>query len=58
MFKSVVKKRIIEESSPIGLIYDQELARANFSQSGPAISLSSQEASMLHLSMTFAVMFF
>ncbi|CAF3852425.1 unnamed protein product [Rotaria sp. Silwood1] len=44
MFKSVVKKRIKEESIAIGLIYDQELARANFSQAGLAVSLSSQEA--------------
>ncbi|CAF4225036.1 unnamed protein product, partial [Rotaria sordida] len=32
------------ESIAIGLIYDQELARANFSQAGLAVSLSSQEA--------------
>jgi len=39
-FKNVVKKRIIQESTPIGMILDQELAHANFSQSGLAVYLS------------------
>ena len=58
MFKSVVKKRIIEESISIGLIYDQELTRANFSQAGLTVSLSAQEASMLHLSVIYIIILF
>ncbi|CAF1522031.1 unnamed protein product, partial [Rotaria sordida] len=55
LLKSVVKKRIKEESIAINLIYDQELARANFSQAGLAVSLSPQEASMLHISVIFTI---
>ncbi|CAF3435635.1 unnamed protein product [Rotaria socialis] len=43
-FKNVVKTRVVHESTPIGVRYDQELARANFSQCGLATCLSSQEA--------------
>ncbi len=58
VFKNRVKKRVLQESNPIDLIYDQELAHANFSQSGLAFSLSSQEASMLHLFMLQTVILF
>ncbi|CAF4340540.1 unnamed protein product [Rotaria socialis] len=46
-FKNVVKTRVVHESTPIGVRYDQELARANFSQCGLATCLSSQEASII-----------
>jgi FLYWCH zinc finger domain len=53
-FRDIVKKRTAEETIAIGMIYEEELARANLSQTALAIAPSANEASKFLISSTLA----
>lgn len=55
-FRDIVKKRTVEETNAIAMIYEEELARANLSQTALAIAPSANEASKFLISSTLAVM--